>query len=496
MRKTALLTAIFVLMTGGAFAQTAETPEVPVPPLSEETQACLATFFPSKFKIQSRENGYEIRDADFGLLFSRGLACDGGKASLDDVVIIGEPIKTGQAIGSAMKADNLTIWAPLRREACAIPVDYGFEVRNFRWFNWNDNATDGGNKRFEVIRTAEGKEVRISTMSHLRSGKIIWTPKPQNANAPCAPAGAYQVENLDVRWSRGGTAHGGLVGAMRGDISFPVTPEDARNATKPAFFTFTGTNVSLTDITESVTSRMTSVSGKIEVTPDSALPWSFLIKKYARDLVYRQEDDSLLLRILPIDLANTFHFTKGVGTLSVPNATISPAAFLPSSVGYDLGRVNLSSVFTSFEVAIGLNGREPGEFKLNSHATGVGKLESVVGFRTQLFGKEYLKAASEGTVNLQGKTGPGITNIALTFENMGFVDIFLSTMKSKPSTYVIRNNTSNMSFWQQVSTWLSRMEQGQVGTLDISLAKPHLMIDGFWHRAPEGARAQILETSR
>lgn len=502
-----LFSAMFMLAATGASAQIIFEPqdvpknikEVTTPrsiSLTEEDRACLGKFFPSDFGVKTKENGYEVRNPEFGLMFAKDLSCTSGKLNLSDVVIIGEPIQSNQKIGSAFKADGLTVWAPRRRESCDVPVDYGFEIRNLRWFDWNDSASDGGNKRFEVIRTGKGQELRISTMSHMRASKATWSPTPETANSPCALAGSYHIENMDVRWSKAGTAYGALIGTLRGDMSLSVTPEDAKQAFKKPFLTFTGSNVSLTDITENVTARMSSTSGKIEISQESALPWAFFIKKYARDLIYRQPDDSLLLRILPIDLANTFYFTKGTGRLSVPNATVSPAAFLPSSVGYDLGRVNLSTVFMSFESAVALNGKETGQIGINAQATGIGKVESEIDFRTQMFGREYLKAASDGTLSLQGKTGPGIVGWTVKFEDMGFVDVFMSIMKSKPSTYIMKANKANMTFWQQVSVWIASFEQGNPSSLAVTLSKPQLMLDDFWTQAPEGARAHITESKK
>lgn len=500
MMKSVIMSTFMALAAGAAFAQLPPVPmgttpadDTIVTPDTPEFLQCISTVFPFPINLLKTEDGYQIRSEDAGILFAQSASCADNKAILNSVVLIGDTLKAGQEIGSAMKADSLTVWAPPLREGCAIPVDYGFDIKNFRWFNWNDGATDGGNKRFEVIRGADGDEVRISTMSHLRLGDMIWSPRPEDAGSPCAVSGKFEASNLDVRWSRGGTASGLLADRVQGDVSVPVLLGDARKATDLAKFMVSGTGLSTTDITESQTMRARRFNLSAKISQGSTVPWAFLINKYAHDLIYRKSDDSLLLRILPLDLANTFHFTTGTAHLSLPEATIIPGAFLPSSYSMDLGSINMSSLFSGAEIAVALRGEDKGTFKMNARGDGVGVLEAEVDFQTQLFGKDLLNAASRGNVNLQGKTGPGIVGAAISFEDTGFSQAFLSLMKSRPSTTVIRTATSHMAFWQQISTWLSDVESGQKSTLSVLFGTPQLMIDGFWNRAPEGAIARVIQ---
>lgn len=493
MRAAGVLATVMALAAGPGYAQTPDLAENPPVELTEDKRQCLARFFPADFEMSANEKGYQIRDAVFGLLFARDLQCAQGRLDLQNVVLLGEPIRAGQPIGSAMKADVVTLWAPPVRAGCSVPVDYGVEITNFRWFNWNDTTTDGGNKRFEVITTGEGKEVRISTMSHLRTSGFIWTPNPDLASSPCALSGNFNIKTTDVRWSRGGTASGILVDDLRGSFNLSLFPDDAKRTKTAPGLEVSASGVSLTDITESVTARFPILTGKAELSPESALPWAFFIKKYARDLIYRHADDSLLLRVFPVDMANTFHFTKGVMSLSVPRATLTTAAFLPSSLGYALGTVNMSSVFATAEMVVGLNARDPGKFKMNAQVDGVGRGWFDIDFRTQLFGKDHLKAVSEGAIDLRGKTGPGITDAEITFEDLGFTNAFVSMMKSNPSTFVVRNNNGNMTFWQQIGKWFSLIEQGKTGTVAVDFEKPQVMLEGFWQNAPAFARVTVQE---
>lgn len=460
---------------------------------AESVKACLAGVLARPVDVDAMEGGYSVMLPGVGRGFARSIVCADGKATFGDAVMVNDVIRTDQVAGSALKADRLTVWTPVARAGCAVPVDYGVEMVNFRWFNWDERVTDGGNKRLEIIRNSEGKEVRISTISHFRAGEVLWSPKPDEAASECAPSGGYQISKLDVRWSTRGTAYGLIADALLGKGSLPLTPQDARSASAPYGITGVLTGSTLRDITETSILRSNKVEFDLQAAPESAVPWAFLISKYAKELIFRQNDDSLLRRVLPLDLSNTLHFTKGTLRVSMPESSGQTAALLPFSTALDLSSVNLSSTLISADTAISLNGSEPGELRVTATIGGVGSINGVASFRTQMFGKNIIAAAAEGGVDLNGKTGPGLTGLSLRFRDEGLTPAFTSLFKSSPSSFLVRTARSDIEFWRDVSLWLRGVEAGREPALTVRFASPQVMMDGFWTNAFKGATATVGE---
>lgn len=460
---------------------------------AESVKACLAGVLARPLEVDAMENGYSVVLPGIGRGFARSVVCADGKATFSDAVMVNDVIRTDQVAGSAMKADRLTVWAPIARAACAVPVDYGIEMVNFRWFNWDERLTDGGNKRLEIIRNSEGKEVRISTISHFRAGEVLWAPKPDAAASECAPSGNYQISKLNVRWSTRGTAYGLISETLMGKGTLPLAPQDARSVKAPYGIAGVLTGAVLRDITETSILRSGKVEFDLEAAPESAVPWAFLISKYAKELIFRKNDDSLLRRVLPLDLSNTLHFTKGTFKVSMPESSGQTAALLPFSTALDLSSVNLSSTRISTDTSLTLNGAEPGELRVNATLGGVGSVNGVVGFRTQMFGKNIIAAAAEGSVDLNGKTGPGLTGLSLRFRDEGLTPAFTSLFKSAPSSFLVRSANSDIEFWSDVSLWLRGVEAGQEPALTVRFASPQVMMDGFWTNAFKGATATMGE---
>lgn len=462
-------------------------------PNADQVKACLSSVLARPVEVAAEDDGYSLFLPGVGRGFARDIICENGKAVLSDAVMVNDVIRTDQVAGSAMKADRVVVWTPTARAACSTPIDYGIEMTNFRWFNWDERLTDGGNKRLEIVRNADGREVRISTISHLRAAEVIWSPKPEEAASQCAPSGGYQVSDLDIRWSTRGTAYRLLSEGLMGKISVPLVPSDAKSARAPYGMAGVLTGVSIQDITETSISRAGKMEFSFEAAPESAVPWSFLISKYSKELIFRRDDDSLLRRVLPLDLSNTLHFTKGFFKLSVPETSAQTAAILPFSSSVDLSSVNLSSTIISGEALLSFRGAEDGDLRVNADMFGVGAVNGVFAFSTQLFGKNVIEAAASGGVDLHGKTSPALTGLSLRFRDKGFKSAFLSLMKSSPSSFLVRVANKDMEFWRDVSLWLRKVEEGEEPALIINFASPQVMMNGFWGSAFKGAKATIEE---
>lgn len=462
----------------------------------EDALACLSTAIPGIRSVKDTPGGVEMSHPDLGIFFANNIQCDEGRVDMSQVVVINESVRRDQSIGSALKADRLTLWRPIKRGQCDTMVDYGFEATGFRWFNWNDKAEDGGNKRFEIIRNQEGKEVRISTMSHFRAGNLLWAPKPDLAVSPCAVSGSYEIKGADIRWSRSGTANGVRFDRATGEVSVPVIIQDAQRASEGPRLTFTGEGLGVSDITETQMFRTPILSASADASAQSALPWAFFVNKYAHDLVYRKPDDTLLLRVLPLDLANTIHFTEAEGSLSAPNVTAMASTFFQSSLNFNVSQVSLSNVYMAVEAAFSLSSGGPAKVLINANADGLGELSSGFSLQPQLFGKEHLKAVSEGRMSLVGKTGPALLDASILFRDTGAENTFLSLMKNRPSTYVLRNAANNLDFWRDISEWLRYIEEDDPKRLILTLAEPQLMIQGFWDRMSGVANVEIAGEDR
>lgn len=457
----------------------------------EEVNLCLRNVIRRPIQVMMMDDGYSILLPGVGRGFSRMISCGGGKATLSDVVMVNDVIRSEQVAGSAMKADRLLLWAQPQRNGCERPVDYGIELKNFRWFNWDERFTDGGNKRLEIIRNSDGREVRISTISHFRTSEILWAPKPAEAVTPCAPSGDLQVSNLDVRWSTNGTAYGLLSDSMSAQGTFPVMPDDARMAAADYGLRITLSDMIIRDITESSILRAARAEIDVEASPKSATPWAFLIRKYADALIFRQDDDSLIRRVLPLDLSNTLYFTRAIVRIRLPDSTAQTAALLPSYLAQDLSSVNMSSTRIQGRAELHINGPDPGELRLRSTVAGAGEVNAIVGFRTQMFGKDLIASAAKGTVDLYGKAGFALTGVSVRFRNDGLVPAFVSLFKSTPSTFLARNVKEDIEFWKDVSLWLREVEVGGEPSLMVRFATPKVMMKGFWGEAFRGAVAKV-----
>lgn len=491
MRKKLGVGLILALLLPFGVAGGQEAPAQEQRKLTDATITCLRSVIISPILITENEESIIIDNPVIGKVFVDDITCEAGRATLSNMVIVPETLVQGQSIGSAMKADLATIWAPTKRDNCERPVNYGVELRNFRWFNWDDTFSNGGNKLFEVIKGKDGKEVRVSTISHFRNTHFIWSPAETGLVSPCSLTGTFRMEGLDTRISYGGSASTIFANEINGGFSFPSAVEDARMMIGNPYLNFDMYDVSADDITGFQILRTAELSVSSSITADSALPWVFLAKKYIRDLVYRTENKDLITVLLPLDLSNTLYFTTGKVTAEADAINIIPAAFIPRASVIDLGSVNMSNASLDVKAVLGMKATDSAQFKMNSRIAGIGDLRSALDLDFQLFSKAILDSVGQGYTDMSGKVAPAMSGAIVQFKDEGFTRIFQSLMKMKASSYIRRTSNDNGIFWDVASNWFRDIEEGKTPSLNVSLPKPELMIDGFFKQMAEKSRVRI-----